>query len=123
MNEGFRVSIRQDIYDLNYCLHVWRKVGDSIEYVTLDENQHFILTLAKPYEPVKPFLNLPFIMAKELFTGLAEALDQSGIKTESDAKIAGLLEATKMHLEDMRTLVFKPRKGAHNDPQNSYPSS
>ena len=113
MNEGFRVSIRQDINDLNYSMHVWRKVGDNIEYVTLDENQHFIITLGKPYEPIRPFLTLPFIMAKELFTGLAEALDQSGIKTESDAKIAGLLEATKAHLEDMRTLVFKLQKGSH----------
>lgn len=35
----------------------------------------------------------------------AEALDKHGIKTDNDHKIAGTLEATKYHLEDMRKLA------------------
>jgi len=35
----------------------------------------------------------------------AEALSERGIKTDNDHKIAGTLEATKYHLEDMRKLA------------------
>lgn len=35
----------------------------------------------------------------------AEALSKRGIKTDNDHKIAGTLEATKYHLEDMRKLA------------------
>lgn len=35
----------------------------------------------------------------------AEALAERGIKTDNDHKIAGTLEATKYHLEDMRKIA------------------
>lgn len=37
---------------------------------------------------------------------VAEAFANFGVKTSTDAKNEGLLEATKAHLEDMRNLVF-----------------
>ena len=40
----------------------------------------------------------------------AEALDKEGIKTDKDAKIEGLLEATRAHLEDTRTLLKLPSR-------------
>lgn len=39
--------------------------------------------------------------------GEYEALDAEGVKTDSDAKIQGVLEATKAHLKDLQALVFK----------------
>lgn len=43
----------------------------------------------------------------ECIRALTEELSQLGIKTDSDAKLEGTLEATKYHLEDMRKMLFK----------------
>ena len=43
-------------------------------------------------------------------TLVAKALDNTGVKTDNDHKIQGLMEATKYHLEDMRKMVFKEAK-------------
>ena len=51
-------------------------------------------------------------LRKETAYELAKALNQLGIKPESEHKLQGVLEATKEHLADMRELVFtKPPKG------------
>jgi len=42
---------------------------------------------------------------KAALQAFAEALSEHGIKTDNDHKIAGTLEATKYHLEDMRKLA------------------
>lgn len=46
-------------------------------------------------------------MDDEQLQAFADALANHGVKTVNDHHNAGLLEATKAHLEDMRTLVFK----------------
>ena len=58
----------------------------------------------------KWILKLPDPIAKEVLKGLAEALDNEGIKTDNDFKIQGLLEATKLHLNDMRRLLKLEKK-------------
>lgn len=55
--------------------------------------------------PSEPTLKLPHDLAVQLFHALAEALDKQGIKTDNDHKIAGILEATRYHLEDMRLIA------------------
>jgi len=40
---------------------------------------------------------------------LASAIASEGIKTETDAKIQGTLDATREHLADMQKLVFEKR--------------
>lgn len=54
-------------------------------------------------------LKIPHTLSAELLQSLAEALSEKGIKTDKDAKIAGTLEATRGHLEDMRRLVFRKK--------------
>lgn len=49
-------------------------------------------------------------MTDEQLQAFADALAKRGVKTVNDHHNAGLLEATKAHLEDMRTLVFKSRR-------------
>lgn len=44
----------------------------------------------------------------------ADALAGMGIKTDNDHKIAGTLEATKHHLEDMRRIVLHKYKDNSN---------
>ena len=54
-----------------------------------------------------PTLILPSYLAEDFLNAFAEALDDAGIKTDKDAKLAGTLEATRLHLEDMRTMAMK----------------
>jgi len=56
-----------------------------------------------------PTFQLPRMMGEMFLQAFAEALDEVNVKTEKDAKIAGVLEATRLHLEDMRRLVFRGR--------------
>lgn len=52
-------------------------------------------------------ISLGHFEGQEFLKAMAEALDENGVKTDNDNKIAGLLEAKKEHLADMRKLVFK----------------
>jgi hypothetical protein len=74
--------------------------------------------LAKPmqlvFEPVnqyarwEPTLVLPGpTLARTLLKALAEACDRHGVKTESDAKIEGKLQATEAHLRFAVRIVEK----------------
>lgn len=42
---------------------------------------------------------------EDALQAFAEALSERGIKTDNDHKIAGTLEATKYHLENMRKIA------------------
>lgn len=42
-----------------------------------------------------------------LMPKIHDAMNRIGFKPKEEAKIEGILEATKYHLEDMRKLVFK----------------
>ena len=53
----------------------------------------------------EPTLRMNSEFAHQLFTALAEAFDEQGIKTVGDANLAGELGATKYHLEDMRQVA------------------
>lgn len=105
MNE-WKVVIKDHIHDLQVDLIVYRMIdNDHIEYLHLGNSGEFLCTKGKAFKPVKPFLTLSHLLAKELFKGLAEALDNSGIKTDSTHKLEGTLNATKYHLEDLRQML------------------
>ncbi len=53
----------------------------------------------------EPTLRLGGFMTGDLLRALAEALDKIDVKTEKDAKLAGTLEATRVHLQDLRMLL------------------
>ena len=53
----------------------------------------------------EPSLHLSGRLGEEIMQAMAEAFSKRGIKTENDHKLQGTLEATKYHLEDMRSLL------------------
>ncbi len=79
---------------------------DGKRYIAKPVNLEFVELEAGS----NPTLRLSNSTSGEFLKALAEALDKNGIKTESDFKIQGLLEAKNFHLEDMRSLVFKGKK-------------
>ncbi len=62
----------------------------------------------------EPTLRINASSAGQFLTAFAEALDHEGVKTDSDAKIAGTLEATREHLKDLQKIVFKEEKSNEN---------
>ena len=65
----------------------------------------------------EPSLQLDGNIYKPLMKAMAEALDKEGIKTDNDAKLQGTIDATRYHLEDLRTLLKlgKNNKGDGED--------
>jgi hypothetical protein len=53
-------------------------------------------------------------MTNRQLQAFANSLAERGIKTTNDSKNEGQLIATKAHLEDMRSLVFKSAKPKHD---------
>jgi hypothetical protein len=85
--------------------------------------------VAKPVQlewtPIEPFqldvpatLSLPMNVAQEFLTAMSTALDDRGIKPANDHHIAGQLEATKAHLEDMRGLLAWFTQGGEHQHEN-----
>jgi hypothetical protein len=104
-----------------FMVHVRRTPWSNAAEIGIIESRggrHFLWQF-KQIEPVEltegptdaePTFRLQSWLVGPFFKALAEALEQQGIKTDSDAKLAGTMEATRLHLEDMRRLVFKAGK-------------
>ena len=89
--------------------------GDLISiYLYEERGGNGEIFIAKPVDLVfkkrvsgisaKPTLEIPDYDGNFL-TNLAEELDKRDIKTDKDAKIQGILEATRFHLMDLRELL------------------
>lgn len=56
-------------------------------------------------QPIKPFLELPYMFFKHLVKAMVEQTDKEGLKTENESKLEGKLEATSLHLKDMQDIA------------------
>lgn len=68
------------------------------KFATINENE------VEPYELRQKFLSIPMDWAKEILNGLIKILGHPEKEATAQA-----LDATKIHLEDMRKLVFDRR--------------
>lgn len=55
--------------------------------------------------PEEFILKIPNHLVDPVFQALAKTLDKKGIKTPNSHKVEGELDATKYHLEDLRTIM------------------
>lgn len=103
MDEGFKVYIDKNFLDYSVNIHlVERRNGKTYYGVCSD----LVFTEIKDFEAVKgPTIRLPLPYSEAIMKAFAEAFDKNNIKTENDFKIQGLLEATKYHLQDLRSLL------------------
>lgn len=102
------VRIASDAWNNLVKVLICQKLGDGRTAVVRPTN--LILDAIEEGTLVEPSFQITPDIAQELFVALAEALDERGIKTDSDAKIAGTLEATREHLKDLQKIVFKEKK-------------
>ena len=103
MND-FEVRIGKDITRAGIAIIVFDRRKGQNSVINLYTGETKVL---KDFEEIPQdfMMKLSSFIANDFLQALAEALDQQGIKTDKDAKIAGTLEATKYHLEDMRKLL------------------
>ena len=85
-----------------------RKTGFDREVYNFYTGKSKTVKMSEPI-PDEYILKIPFALKDDLLISMANLLDKKNIKTDSNAKVEGLLNATKYHLEDMRKLVFKER--------------
>ena len=101
-----KVSIQNNPQFLQTDITFYEKRGNKISVMTEIKDGIGVMTeVPEGAFNEKTTLRLPDFVAQELFLALAEELDKKGIKTENDHRIAGTLEATKYHLEDMRKIA------------------
>jgi hypothetical protein len=108
----WKVKIERPVWGDVLDLYLFRHVAEGeVELMSQDSSGQQIIVRIKTYETIdkiKPTLRIGGRESNEILKAFAEAAQNQGVATDQDAKIAGLLEATKAHLEDMRRLVFKP---------------
>jgi len=79
-------------------------------YISWD-GQNLVATLVPQFEAqppeLKPFLRLTLPMYEAFFKAIAEYNSSKGRKTPNENMIEGKLEATQLHLHDMRTIANK----------------
>lgn len=67
----------------------------------------FVLEKLEECAAIKePTFRFPYDMARTLFPSMAKELDRSGIKPPERSEAEGELKSMRLHLSDMRRLVF-----------------
>lgn len=114
----WKINIKQNPWGAYIDLYFYRRRDHGTEVMTWDSNGNQILLIVsegQATDGIKPTLRLNSFDSTALLKSLADAINNYGVKTDSDARISGLLEATKEHLADMRKLVFEPLKRGERD--------
>lgn len=100
-----QVRVQQAINMDALNIMIWMRSGDG--------TYHVVEPMELKFRPVKentewgePSLQIPGDIAGDLVDALVQALGDRGIKTQSDSKTEGLLEAQTKHLEDLQRIVF-----------------
>lgn len=91
------------------CVDLWlyKRIGDRVQVL----NHKGELKTLENYSTPDTDDYFARFEGHEQLQALANELSKYGVKDTNDFKNEGLLEATKAHLEDMRTLVFKKKVG------------
>ena len=106
--KDLRIEI-QRVYERN-AIKVWL-IEDTPDgqNVISQENGEMVVNHIPAGEAIsldmKPFLNLPAQFANTLFQAIAEYNSAEGKRTKDENLLEGKLEATQLHLEDMREMT------------------
>jgi hypothetical protein len=103
----WKVNIREGWNECVTEFLIFRRDEKGIEMMVID-NPKIIKKRIGEFEPIiEPSFKLPYELSRTILPSLIEALDKKGIKSPSKSFTEGELTATKIHLDDMRKLVFK----------------
>lgn len=102
---SMHVSIYRERWNAGINIMIWED-RNGTNYVA--KPVELVFEEAPKFSAVSPTLRFSSDCAPAFMKALAEALDGEGIKTDSDAKLSGTLEAQKYHLEDLRLMLKLP---------------
>jgi exopolysaccharide biosynthesis protein len=92
---------------LGWFLYLTKRTGyGEVEYLT-EGGERKTLKQGQQFKNTNK-LHFAYFEDDQQLQAIADAISQRGVKSQSDHKNEGLLEATKYHLEDMRRIAFEP---------------
>lgn len=100
-----KVYLDYSAYSNNLNLWIVDDQSERRKLLNYKDGQWISTDIHDDLTPQEPSLHLPGRLGEEVMQAMAEAFSKRGIKTESDHKIQGTLEATKYHLEDLREML------------------
>lgn len=105
MNYEWQIKLQWQIDRIGYGLYMFRNLGmGEREFMT----PKGVIKL-KNNSTVREDIALAWFESTEQLRQLIEEAEKQGVKAPSTERITGELEATKIHLDDMRKLVFAPQ--------------
>ena len=108
-----QISINRRPESLAVELYVYEKTQTHITYYH-PENDTTVATTVEYHEgavpEIKPFAVLHEQQFRQMVHAFVEHARDEGMRGGEESHAKGKLEATERHLEDMRALVFEPRK-------------
>lgn len=109
MSNEWQIKIQWDINILGYALYFYRQSEyGKREFICQDGTTKVVKNGEMLTEPLWALR----LESTEQLRQLIEEAERQGVKAPTTERITGELEATKVHLEDMRNLVFKRGRGA-----------
>ncbi len=106
MREGWNVVIRYDEAIAGTNIWFIHKQGNQ-ETVVCPLNLAMTVSLVPGMQSPEPTIRIDKMESHQFLQGLAEGLVDAGFVPDRLKVSSEVLEATKDHLEDMRTLVFQ----------------
>ena len=100
---NMKVKIKRDGFGDLISIYLYEERGGNGE-IFIAEPVELVFKKRVSGVSAKPTLGIEDYDGNFL-TNLAEELDKRDIKTDKDAKIQGILEATRFHLRDLRELL------------------
>jgi len=102
----FKVSIYKEPWNNGLSILLWEErdrrifVAKPIDLMFSEEKRGYT---------TEPTIRFDHFSGPAWLKAFAEALDQNGVKTDSDAKLLGTISAKDKHLEDLRYLLKLPK--------------
>lgn len=106
----YKVHIIPETHAFRTSVYLIRTVGEQTFIAHIGEDGKLLYEKINTEGPsqISPTFSVQANQAHALLTAFASALDIAGIENKTESRLAGELEATKKHLEDMRLLSKVP---------------
>jgi hypothetical protein len=102
---SFKVYVEHSIVTEHLNIFIIEKKPDGRKFIAKPVNLTF--ETMPDHITVEPSIEIPGEYSREFLQSFADAIEKTGIRPTGKPVLENELTATKYHLEDMRTLVFR----------------
>ena len=106
-DQQIQIGIKETFDTLDLVIYFFTSDRDhyTIYNFSSDPPQATLIKIGENLPTDLATLRIPWTLREQFFKAMGEFVSNKGIKTDSDMKREGILEATKYHLEDLRHLL------------------